>query len=95
MVDLREILKETSARRDSASQVAGIDWSAGGDVLYMAEFGCHIRDTLQLVRLSRAARGVKTTADVMKFYGGLIEAKSKLINLNKGFGIWGWVSVNV
>lgn len=94
LVDLREILNETAARRDSASQVAGMQW-LGEDELFIAEFGCHVRDSLQLVRLSRVARGVKRAAELVKIKATLLEAKSSLLNVDKGVGIWGWVSAKV
>jgi len=94
LVELREILKETDARKDAATQVAGDDW-VDGDGLLFAEFGCHIRGPAQLVRLSRTARGVKTIAELVKLKATLVEAKAKFLNTDKGVGIWGWVNVKI
>lgn len=94
LVELRGILDETNARRNAASQVAGDGW-VDGDGLLIAEFGCHIRGPAQLVRLSRAARSVKIIAETMKVFGALIDATNGAITVEKGAGIWGWVSVDV
>jgi len=84
LVDLREILKEIDARRDAAVEA-----------LYIAEFGCHVHDPLELVKLSRDARAVKTIANLLKLYGAILEAKGSAIDLKTGAGVWGWLSVEV
>lgn len=94
LVELRDILEETAARRESASQVAGDGW-VDSDGLLFAEFGCHIRGPAQLVRLSRTARAVKKTAEIMKLFGALIEANTDLVKTEKGIGVWGWISLKV
>lgn len=94
LVELRNIIDETTARRDAATRVAGDVW-VDGDGLLIAEFECHIRGPAQLVRLSRTARSVKKIAETMKVLGALIDATNGAITIEKGAGIWGWVSVDV
>ncbi|MHC4907289.1 MAG: hypothetical protein ACYTBW_03380 [Planctomycetota bacterium] len=94
LIEIRDILEETAARRSAASQVAGDYWITNND-LYQAEFGCHVHDSTRLVRLSRAARGVKKTAEILKLFGALTEATQDVVKFEKGLGVWGWVTFKV
>ncbi len=94
LVDLRDTLDEIAARRHSAYQVAGEYWIEDQD-LYRAEFDCPIHSSTRLVRLSRAARAVKHTAEVLKISGSFIETITDAVEVKKGVGIWGWVNADV
>jgi len=97
LVELREILDQADARRAAASQVAGIGerFFIDGDGLLIAEFGCHIHEARELVRLSRRVRATKKTAESLKLLGALIETAKSGVETEQQIGIWGWVAFTV